>query len=179
MPFIERLIEFLTGAWDLLAPFEVLHPFHAGVVLRLGKFNREIGPGLNWKWPLLETTIVATVCLTTMRLPPQSLTTKDDVQVVVSSIVKYRIVNVQPFLLDIWDQTDVLADVIAGATQQVVNGAEFKQLVAEDAEKKVATAVRRQVNRFGFEIDSVTFTDFGRVRSLRLLQQGVTQNISN
>jgi hypothetical protein len=36
-------------------------------------------------------------------------------------------------------------------------------------QREGATAIRRQVNRFGFEILSFTFTDIGQVRSICII----------
>jgi regulator of protease activity HflC (stomatin/prohibitin superfamily) len=105
-----------------------------------------------------------------MRLPPQTLTTKDDVSVVVSAIVKYQVKDIRPFLLEIWDQVDVLADVVAGAVKSAVNSVDYIELASSAAEKAVLDAARSKVNQYGFKVHEVTFTDCGRVRSIRLIQ---------
>jgi regulator of protease activity HflC (stomatin/prohibitin superfamily) len=114
-----------------------------------------------------------------MRLPAQSLTTADYKHMVVAAIVKYQIRDVRPFMLDVWDATDVLADVTMGAIKTVVNRSDHESLIGEDAERSVLELVRKDVNRYGFQILRVTFTDVAAVKSLRLLGGTPVQNVDN
>lgn len=176
---LERLLDALIHGWEWLRPFFVVRVFERGVVLRFGKYNRDIGPGLHWKWPLIEEPIEVTACITTVRLPAQSLTTRDDVQVTVASIVKYEIVDPKPYCTEIWDQHDVLADVTMGAIRKATADADYATLVKSPPEGIVLASVRKEVNRFGFKIHAITFTTFTRARPLMLLNQAALLNVDN
>lgn len=165
----DKLVEFIARFWDWAKPFEVVLAFEGGVMLRAGKYQRTLGPGWHWKIPFVDYAITAHTTITTIQLRPQTLTTKDGVQVVIGSIVKYKIADPKPFLLDIWDSTDVLADVTLGAIKGVVNSLTYDELIAAPAEQQVLDQVRRECNQFGFRINRVTFTDMGRIRTLRLM----------
>ena len=176
---LERLLDALISGWHWLRPCFVVRAFEKGVVLRFGKYHRDIGPGLHWKWPLVEEPIEVTACITTVRLPAQSLTTKDDVQVTVASIVKYEIIDAKPYCVEIWDQHDVLTDVTMGAIRKATAEADYAGLVASPPESAVLAAVRKEVNRFGFKIHAITFTTFTRARPLMLLNQAAVLNLDN
>lgn len=167
---LEKLIDLLAGAWHRLCPLEIVEAYNRGVVLRFGVYHRTLEPGLHWKWPVLEDVVSVLACVTTMPLPPQTLTTKDDKSVVVAAIVKYQIAKPEPYVTDIWDQKDVLSDVAMGAVQQAVSGATWDELVAAPPEEKILKAVRKETLRYGFDVMKVTFTDIGKIRSLRLIQ---------
>jgi regulator of protease activity HflC (stomatin/prohibitin superfamily) len=122
--------------------------------------------------------ITVNTVLTTLRLPPQTLTTADGNSVVMSAIIKYRVEDVAAYVTQIWDATDVLADVSMGTVRERVQKASWSECLNGDLSNEVTIAVRRAVKRFGFAVESITFTDFGRVRSLRLIQQPVT-NLEN
>jgi regulator of protease activity HflC (stomatin/prohibitin superfamily) len=169
---LERLIELLAGAWDSLRPYEVVECYNKGVVLRFGRYHRTLEPGLHWKWPFVEDVVSVLACITTLPLPPQTLTSRDDVGVVVAAVVKYEIAKPEPYATDIWDQRDVLSDVTMGAVRQAVSAIDYKDLIVQPPERVVLEAVRKEVNKYGFRIHAVTFTDLGRVRSLRLIQAG-------
>lgn len=167
----ERLIDLILQLGSRALPFEVIRAYQTGVVLRFGVCHRVIEPGFHWKWPMMEEVIEVEHVLTTLRLPPQTLTTLDDKNVVISAIIKYQIVNAIPYVSKIWDQHDVLADVTMGAIRQVVSRLEYSRLLTEAPEKEVIDLVRNEVNQFGFKVHRITFTDLGKVKSLRLLQQ--------
>lgn len=166
----EKLIELLAGAWSNLRPYEIVEAYNRGVVLRFGRYHRTLAPGLHWKWPFAEDIVSVLACITTLPLPPQTLTTYDDVGVVVAAVVKYEIVKPEPYVTDIWDQRDVLSDVTMGAVRKAVSATKYVDLIASPPEDRVLELVRKEVNRYGFKIHAITFTDLGRVRSLRLIQ---------
>ena len=74
----ERVLDFIATSWNVLRPLLVVSDYEGGVVLRFGRYNREITPGLNWKIPLADNAIITSTVTTTMALRPQTLTTKDD-----------------------------------------------------------------------------------------------------
>lgn len=175
----ERLLDALINGWHLLRPFFIVRAFERGVVLRFGKFHRELEAGFHWKIPVVEEPIEFTSCISTVRLPAQSLTTKDDVQVTIAAIVKYEIVAAKPYACEIWDQHDVLADVTMGAIRRETANAAYADLVGNPPENAILSAVRKEVNRYGFKIHAVTFTTFTRARPFMLLNQAAVINLDN
>lgn len=166
----DKILDWLDRGWTWVKPFNVIDAFEKGAVLRLGKFNRALEPGLHWKWPMIEQVIEITTCETTMRLPPQTLTTKDGIGVVAAAFVKYEIKNIEPFVTRIFDAKDVLADVTMGAVRKVVTTMEYAALMADPPEKAILATVRNEVNEYGFRVHRVTFVDLAKVRSIRLIQ---------
>jgi regulator of protease activity HflC (stomatin/prohibitin superfamily) len=165
----ERILDFMAASWNLLRPMLVVSDFEGGVILRFGRFHREINPGLHWKLPLADNAIVTSTVTTTMALRPQTLTTNDDLTIVVSAIVKYHICDVRAYLLDIWDSADVINDLTLGSIREIVAAVNYSDLRGHDLEKEVLKQIRDEASRFGVEIHKVTFSDLGKVRSLRLI----------
>lgn len=176
---LERLLDALVSGWHWLRPFFIVRAGDRCVVLRFGRAHRELEPGLYWKWPLVEEPVDVTACISTIRLPAQSLTTKDDIQVTIATIVKYEILNATPYVCDIWDQHDVLADVTMGAIRRETATALYADLVKSPPEAAILAAVRKEVNKFGFKIHAVTFTTFTRARPLMLLNGAPILNLDN
>lgn len=166
----ERLIDLLLSAGEKLMPVFVIKAWQTGAVMRFGKYHRAAPPGLHWKIPFAEDYIDHVTCTSTMRLPPQTLTTKDGKVVVVSAMVKYSIRDVEAYTTLIYDQHDALGDVTMGEIRSSVREQTLDELTSAPPEKAIATAVRRKVGRYGIEVEAVTFTDLAAVRSFRLIQ---------
>jgi regulator of protease activity HflC (stomatin/prohibitin superfamily) len=166
----DRLWDFLAQMWGHILPWEVVYVYQNAGVLRFGHYQRTAGPGFHWKVPFVDEFNHQNVTMSTMRLPEQTLTTKDDVSVVVTAMVKFRIEDVKPYICDCTDQADVLIDTAMGAILRIVMETNYNDLLTDMPHEKVATAIRRKVNRYGFKIEEVTFTDFGQVPSIRLIQ---------
>lgn len=165
----ERIFDFIAGFWNVLRPWIVVNDFEGGVILRFGRFYRELTPGLHWKLPIADAALTTSTVITTMALRPQTLTTRDDLNIVVSAIVKYRIADVRAYLLDIWDSADVLNDVTLGAIRETIASVEYADLQDKGIEGHVLTMVQSEAEKFGVHVHKVTFSDLGKVRSIRLI----------
>lgn len=175
---IEQIIKLLESGWEVLSPFVVCAAYERTVILRWGKYHRTLEPGLHFKWPFAEFPIQAVTCTTTERTPPQTLTTKDGQSVVVAAIIRYNIKDPAKYVCDVWDQRDVLLDVTMGAIGQQVRSRDWASLRDSPPTDEVYREVRKQCHRFGFDVEAVTFTDLGRVNSLRLISPHAT-NLAN
>ena len=165
----ERVLDFIADFWNILRPVVVVDDFEGGVILRFGRYHREIRPGLHWKFPLIDNAMVTSVVTTTMALPPQTLTTRDDQTIVLSAIVKYDISDVRTYLLDIWDSADVINDLTLGAIREVVASIDYAELRGNQIEEQVLNTIRDEASRYGVNIHKVTFSDLGKVHSIRLI----------
>lgn len=166
----EKLLDIIASGWHLIAPFCVVVAYQNGGVLRFGKYHRTLPPGFHWKWPLVEDVNTQDVSMTTMRMPPQTLTTLDGRAIIAAVIVNYNIRNIEPYITDITDQKDVLIDTVMGAVHVAIREKEWAAIRRMPPEKEIVDAVRDKMNKYGFKINAITFTDLGEVRSLRLIQ---------
>lgn len=165
----DRVLDFLAAFGKHLTPFVIVVAYQNVGILRFGRYHRTLKPGFHWKWPFIEDGYPENVCLTTVRLQPQTLTTKDDVSVVVAGIVRYRVVDLEAFVTRIYDQKDLLLDTSMGSTLKWVRKLTLQELLDDPPESKIASDIRRQVKDFGVEVDTFTFMDLGRIRSIRLI----------
>lgn len=165
----DRLFDFLARFGGEALPAFVVPVYQNAAVLRFGKYHRTATPGFHWKIPFVDEVYKENVFLTTVRLQPQTLTTKDGASVVVAGVVKYQVVDVQPYLSRIGDQHDLLIDTAMGAILRAVRDVDYEALLSDPPELKIASAIRRAVKPFGVDIEAFTFTDLGRVRTIRLM----------
>ena len=167
---LEQIATFLAAWWDRLAAAEIVDVYAGGGVLRFGKYHRTLEPGFHWKWPIVERVVEVLTCETTQRVPPQSLVTKDGVSIIAACIVRYQISDVEKYVSLIWDQQDVLLDVTAGAVRKATCEMNWADLLATPPETEVLRLVRLAVNKYGFKVHAVTFTDLAKAHSIRLVQ---------
>ncbi|HQP59486.1 MAG TPA: SPFH domain-containing protein [Petrotogaceae bacterium] len=69
----------------------IIRPYEKGLVERLGKFNREIGPGLNVIVPFIERVLKLDLREMVIDVPPQEVITKDNVIVTVDAVIYYQV----------------------------------------------------------------------------------------
>lgn len=139
------------------------------VRLRFGKFKEVLKPGFHWKISFADEILAHSVLWTTYSVPAQSLTTKDGKDVVVKLIIKYRIVDIQTFLLEVWDAIDAISDMTQGISFDIVKERTWDELHTLDLKPLVTRKARLEAKRWGIEIETVTLSDLAKIRSIRLL----------
>ncbi len=177
----DRILDWIDRGWSRIKPFFELDVYEKAGVMRFGRFNRKVGPGgLYWKIPFVEHVVEITCVETTWRSISQPLTTKDDVTVAVSTVVRYEVEDVEPYITLIYDQNDVLGDRTMGLVRRLVAKSTYRELLeAEEPEKLIATALRRAVGKYGFKIHDVTFTGFTKARPIMWITQSTAASLDN
>ena len=166
---LDKLIDFLLQFLEQLLPFKVINQTDEGVRLRFGKFKNVLKPGIHFKIPFGDEILSHSVLWTTYSVPAQSLTTKDGKDVVVKLVIKYRIVDIQTFLLEVWDAIDAISDMTQGISFDIVKEKTWDELHTLDLKPLVTRKARVEAKRWGIEIETVTLSDLAKIRSIRLL----------
>jgi regulator of protease activity HflC (stomatin/prohibitin superfamily) len=172
----EKLIDFLLQFVEQLLPFVIVKQTTKGVRLRFGKFFDILDPGFHWKISFFDEVTPQTVVWTTFSMPSQSLTSKDDKDVVVKGIIKYRITDIQIFALEVWDAIDAISDMTQGIIFDIVKDRTWEDLQTLDLKPLITRKARLEAKRWGIEIETVTLSDLAKIRSIRLLNDNALLN---
>lgn len=169
---LDWLRHFIETSLEAFQFWCVVNDYERGVVLRFGRFHREIEPGFHWIIPFhVERPILDNAVPRTMNLGAQSVTTQDGKQVVVACIVTARIHNIRTALLEVEAVDDALRDSCYAAVAQTVSGTTWERLSHENLTDELTAAARKAGWKWGMEIQRVQLSDFALSRSLRLWQQ--------
>lgn len=166
----DKLIDFLIDTIDKLLPVFIINQYDAGVLLRRGVFVKTLQGGIYFKIPFLDEVLSHTVVPTTMELPAQSLTTFDKKHVVVKAIIKYKINDIKTFLLEVNDAVDAISDQTQGIIKDIVMNISLND-VSVEIDNTIIIKARREAKKWGIEIDKVTITNIGEIKSIRLFNE--------
>ena len=175
---LDRLIQLFLECLSFFRFWFILKPFEAGVVIRLGHYHRTIGPGgFHWLWPFsIEDCVYTNIVPETQRIGPQSLTTKDEIGIVVSTVITFAITDVKVFLLDIEGAEQVIEDATFGFVNEFIRSMTWAELRDTDINAKLTSLVRRRAKDFGVSVLRVQVADFTKCVSVRHLVGGTTQH---
>lgn len=169
---LDRLIDLLTQCIGWFVPFCVVDEFERGIVLRFGKFHRELDPGFHWIIPFeVERVIADNVVPRTMNLGAQSLTTKDGAQIVLGVILTARIHDIRKSLLDVEHVDAAVQDSCYAEVARVVHEHTWDEMQAESINDELLKSCRKRAFGYGVEIMRAQFSDLARCKSLRIIQQ--------
>ena len=163
----DKLIDLIVTFINDFLPFKIINQWEEGVHLRYGKFLRVVQPGLKWKVPFFDHIITTPVITQTVNLKPQTVTSLDDKNVVLSSIIRYHIFDVQKFLLGVMHANDVLVDTTQGLIRDIVEDTNLDDLVG--LTELVTPKVNKQVQKWGIKIELVSFPDLSQITTYRIM----------
>ena len=166
---LDKLWEILLAIWDSIVPYKIINQFDRGARLRFGKFKEVLEPGLHFKLPVADLIVEHGSVWTTHSMPSQSLTTKDAKDVVVKGVIKYRVVDMKIFALEVWDAIDAISDMTQGIIFDIVKDKTWDELQHEDLKREISKKARAEAKRWGIEIETVTLSDLAKIKSIRLL----------
>jgi regulator of protease activity HflC (stomatin/prohibitin superfamily) len=164
----DRLISLITDLWEQIVPWYIINEYDGGVRLRFGKFHKVLQPGLTYKIPFIDSILSHHVVWTTMNLPPQSLTTKDEKNIVVTAVVKYRIVDIKVFLLEVYDTIDAISDMSQAAVKRAIMAKTWDECKSEELDSELTKKARAEAKKWGIEIVTITLANLACIRSIRL-----------
>lgn len=170
MPLLEKLIDFILGLLEDILPFVIIDHYEKGVRLRFGKNGYpELEPGFNWKIPFADKIHTVMIKTTTMPLREQTLTTKDNVTIVVKAVIKYEIKDAKQILLEVNDAYDAVADMTQGIIRDFIIDRNYVDCNSPDLGKDITLKARQEAVNWGIKIRTITITDLGKMTSIRLL----------
>lgn len=166
----DRLIDFLVSFADLFKPFCVLQPYEEGVIVRLGQFERKIGPGgFHWMWPFhIDQMWHDNVVPQTHQLAGMATTTVDGKGIGFDAIITYRITDIEKAILKVNAVKDAIADTCQGIIGTTLSEATWEDVLHGRATEALTEACRKKGWRWGIEILQVQLSGVCLVRNIRL-----------
>ena len=162
----DKLVQLIERFGYQLMPYVIIEEWNAGVHLRFGKWIKTLYAGIHFKIPFFDSIIECPVITQSVNLPSQTLTTLDEQSIVLKAIIRYKVNNVRTYLLGVMHANDVLIDTTQGIIRDVVEMTKWDNLI--DVNTQITNEVKEYVVRWGIEVEAVTITDLGLVKSFRI-----------
>ncbi len=167
---LDKLIELITAWITYLVPMKIVGDDECGLIRRFGKFHRLTQPGWNWKWPLVETTMLVSAALESEVLREQTLTTSDGVQITVRPAIAYRVVDPKKYILDCGETVGLINDVGGCVVAEVLPKYTAQQVLhSDDFDGQLLRKVKSRAKRWGIEVDSFGLVERVKTRTYRLI----------
>ena len=162
----DKLVQLIERFGYQLMPYVIIEEWNAGVHLRFGKWIKTLYGGIHFKIPFFDSIIECPVITQSVNLPSQTLTTLDEQSIVLKAIIRYKVNNVRTYLLGVMHANDVLIDTTQGIIRDVVEMTKWDNLI--DVNTQITNEVKEFVVKWGIEVEAVTITDLGLVKSFRI-----------
>lgn len=141
---------------------KIAKQWEKGIVLRFGKFKRQIGPGIFWIIPLVDR-IAAWIdqrVITTSFLAEQTLT-KDTVPVNVDAVLFWFVWDAKKAALEVEDYISAISWAAQTALRDVIGRTELSNLLAgrQELDKELQRLIDERTEPWGITVQSVEIRD--------------------
>ena len=109
-----KLLEAITGV------FVVIYDGQHALKFTLGRAGMVVGPGVHWKWPIVQAYRVKETKDTTLELEPQTIQLRDDLVYEVGARAVYQIVDLRKATIEVDNLVTGLKNRMVLAVQRVV-----------------------------------------------------------
>ncbi|WP_205502879.1 SPFH domain-containing protein [Rufibacter psychrotolerans] len=133
-----------------------------GVVERLGKFQRLMHPGLNLFIPIVDRVrTYHDLRIQQTSVPPQSVITRDNVQVLIDTIVFYQVVGPEQATYGIFDYVLGVRNITTATMRQIIGNLELDETLSgrERISAEIRTALDEATEKWGVRIERVEVID--------------------
>ncbi|QGQ94082.1 SPFH/Band 7/PHB domain protein [Paenibacillus psychroresistens] len=133
-----------------------------GVVERLGKFNRLLTPGLNILIPIIDQVrVYHDLRIQQANVPPQTVITKDNVQVLIDTVIFYQVVGPEQATYGISDYVYGVRNISTATMRQIIGKLELDETLSgrEKISIDIRLALDEATEKWGVRIERVEVID--------------------
>jgi len=127
------------------------------IVLRFGKFQRLVGPGFFFKWPLVETFLKQDKRIITLDIARQEVMTKDNISVSVDAVVFMKVMDTKNSIVNIQNVWNSVTKYAQTTMRDAVGDVELDELLArrDEVADRIEKIVEKETQDWGVDIISV------------------------
>lgn len=135
----------------------IVNQYERGVVLRLGKFSRQLKPGFRVIIPYIDHMTKVDVRTTPMDIPKQEVITRDNVTVNVDAIVYFRVIDASKAVLETTNYAYATSTFAQTALRDVTGNFDLDEILSkrDEISAQIREIVDIQTDKWGIDIESV------------------------
>ncbi|CAM4418499.1 MAG: SPFH domain-containing protein [Paenibacillus macerans] len=162
MPWVILVIIVVVVVVFISLTIKIVPQQRVGVVERLGKFHRLLTPGLNILIPVIDQVrLYHDLRIQQTNVPPQTVITKDNVQVEIDTIIFYQVVDPEQATYGISDYVYGVRNITTATMRQIIGKLELDETLS--GREKISTEIRialdEATEKWGVRIERVEVID--------------------
>lgn len=166
-----RLLEWLGDKWETnLAPYCIINDYEGGVLMRLGKFHKELKTSWNWKIPLVDSIITTNIKTNTFEIQNVNVTTSDNKTITVSGVIEFEITDVKSYLIDYNDSDTNVVDLAKGIISNYLTDCEWEDIKTKPTLTKIKNKLKNRFSEMGVDVKDFMFGSISTTRTFTLIK---------
>ncbi|MEO9363618.1 MAG: SPFH domain-containing protein [Nitrososphaera sp.] len=137
----------------------IIKQYERAVILRLGRFQRQVGPGVQVRIPFADNILVIDVREKVREFTAERMLTRDNVPVTIDAILRYRIIEdrARDAILNVENFNDMIQQVSQTTLRNNIGASQFQDILSkrEDVNKHIKEVIAEESRGWGIEVRGV------------------------
>ena len=152
------LVIFLVVAFFLVSSVKVIRQRQVGVVERLGKFRRTLGPGPHLVVPIIDKVrYKLDMREAVVPFPPQGVITEDNLMVSIDSVIYFQILDPERAAYEAQDYIKAIEQLTQTTLRNIIGGLDLEQTLTsrEEINQKLRVVLDEATGKWGIKVNRV------------------------
>ena len=137
----------------------IIKQYERAVILRLGKFQRQVGPGVQTRMPFADSILVVDIREKVREFKAERMLTRDNVPVTIDAILRYRIIEqrARDAILNVESFNDMVQQVSQTTLRNNIGSSAFQDILSrrEEINTHVKSVIASEAANWGIEVTGV------------------------
>jgi regulator of protease activity HflC (stomatin/prohibitin superfamily) len=137
----------------------IIKQYERSIILRLGKYNRQVGPGMRTRFPFIEIVLVVDIREKVREFKAERMLTKDNVPVTIDAILRYKIIEdrAKDAILNVENFNEMIKQVSQTTLRNNIGSSVFQDILSkrEEINQHVKSIISQEAGSWGIEVTGV------------------------
>jgi len=137
----------------------IIKQYERAIILRLGKYHRQSGPGVQTRIPFVDSVLVVDVREKVREFKAERMLTKDNVPVTIDAILRYRIIEerAKDAVLNVENFNQMIQQVSQTTLRNNIGSSVFQDILSrrEEVNQHIKAVIANEASNWGIEVTGV------------------------
>ena len=154
------ILVLLTGLILIFFSFiYIIKQFERSIILRLGKYHKRIGPGINYRIPIVDNVLVIDIRERVREFKAERMLTKDNVPVTIDAILRYKIIEgrTNDAILNVENFNEMIQQVSQTTLRNNIGSSLFQDVLSkrEEINQHIRSIISNEASNWGIDVAGV------------------------
>lgn len=137
----------------------IIKQYERAIILRLGRYQRQVGPGVQTRLPFADSILVVDIREKVSEFKAERMLTKDNVPVTIDAILRYKIIEerAKDAILNVENFNQMIQQVSQTTLRNNIGSSQFQDILSkrEEINQHVRTIISSEASNWGVEVTGV------------------------
>src|SRR4029079_10323388 len=137
----------------------IIRQYERAVILRLGKYQRQVGPGIQQRIPFVDSVLVVDIRVKVREFKAERMLTKDNIPVTIDAILRYKIIEdrAKDAILNVENFNEMIKQVSQTTLRNNIGSSVFQDILSkrEEINQHVKSIISQEAGNWGIEVTGV------------------------